>query len=79
MKKTWLNFSNIKDGIIHKFKKMFIYFYDHVLTLLDHEAHHYTFGMIKPATRWCAQWSFHKFSNNKEEIIGFRMIFIIGN
>ncbi len=47
LKKTLLNFFDIKDDIIYKFLKLFIYFYDRVLTLLEHEGYFTNFQTTK--------------------------------
>jgi hypothetical protein len=43
---------------------------DHTLTILNHGAFHYTFGIVgEPSAKQCAWWSSHKILTNKTKVI----------
>jgi hypothetical protein len=43
---------------------------DHTLTILNHGAFHYNFGIVRePLAKQCAWWSPHKILTNKTKVI----------
>jgi hypothetical protein len=49
---------------------LFCFVCDHTLTIFNHGAFHYTFGIAgEPLAKQCAWWSSHKFLTNKTKVI----------